>query len=207
MNNEKIAKYIASAEAAFEAGFTTMSGKKEAISGLNAVYEELRDRMQEPFLATPHSKRTAAQEALYYLLPFYLHTYRAAHGAAMVAEWPELVDFPRQIEELVSLRAAIKDAEIIKVERTQQDPRIAQIAKSLMEIRAAHQAQYLENVELFEVFGSLSVNCHTHGVVNQHGHSFDRNMFFLNGKRTALQVILGVMDAAAKIEEKKKQAA
>lgn len=192
--------YIERATKAFEAGFTSKAGQKEALSDVGRAYEILKGEIQNLYLEIPHAERTEAQENVYWGMPD-LHNWKAKHAELATSVFPQSAEQVRQIEDLVNLRAAIKSAEVVKVERKENE-RATAIVKSIRDIMEQRKAQYARGLELHDMFKGLPVSVNVHLVVNQHGTEFLRAFYFMGGVMTPLNVILAVMDAKAEKADK-----
>jgi len=192
--------YIERATKAFEAGFTSKAAQKEALSDVSRAYEILKHEIQGMCLEIAHADRTEAQNELYWGLPD-LHNWKAKHAELSTRVFPQSADQVSQIEDLVNLRAAIKGAEVVKVERKENE-RTAAITKSIREIMEQRNAQYARGLKIYDMFNGLPVSVNVHLVVNQHGTEFLRAFYFMGGVMTPLNVILAVMDAKAEKADK-----
>lgn len=190
-----VESYTSQAVEAFEAGFTSKAGQKRAFEALSRAYELLGTSIRGIYLDKPHEERNAAEEAIYWGLPD-LHNWKAKHSAAVLAVYPQVTSEVAQIEALVELRAAIKSAEIVKVER-KADARVEAIQGSIRALMEKRQAQYARGLELHDLFGRLPVYANVHMVTNAHGTTFMRAFYFMYDKLTPLNVILAVMQAKA----------
>ena len=194
MNIEQINSRIEKATAAFDAGFTSKAGKKQASDQLNRAFESVRGSVQDWVLA--NCKCYGDMDDLYYGMPSDLHQWRAKHSEMLRQFHPEAESIIALIEQLIELRNAIKEADIIAVERKTND-REQSFVKSAIELIQLRKAQFNEGCNLFDLFNGLPVSAKTHVAINQHGTMFNRTFFYMAGRLTPLSVILAVMDAKA----------
>ena len=188
--------YVDRATEAFERGFTTLSAQKDALADLNSAYERSRDVMMQACLDAYRGEagdQCPALDALYWGLPGYAHQWRAKHAQLVRDAFGTQYDAEiERIEQVVELRAAIKGAEIVRVERksTELDKRVATVRESLADLMQRRGEQYAHAVALGEVFGGMPVTANTHWVVNEYGHGFWRTFWYLDGELTPLNVLV-----------------
>ena len=188
--------YIDRANTAFEAGFASKAAKQAALGDLNRAYELLRAEITALVLDLPREERTQVHDDVYWNLPSYPHQWKAKHRELAVGTFPQTSAACDQIEELAAFRAAVKDADVVKVER-QADERAERVQKSIRDILEQRQADYARGLDLSKLFGGLSVTANVHLVTNQHGTTFVRAFYFMHGRMTALNVILAVAQTLA----------
>jgi hypothetical protein len=70
----------------------------------------------------------------------------------------------------------------------------------MMELR---KSQYARGLELHEIFGNLRVSANVHMVRNQHGTTFIRAFYYMDGKLTPLNMILAVAQEIQRREDAK----
>ncbi len=183
-------RYLDAAVAGFEAGFASKAAQKNALDDLNRAADDVRNDVHNGLLAIARDDRADNWNDLYYSFPA-LHVWKAKHADAYAA-YPEAVS---RMNRLAELREAIKAAPINAPVRDAGKERVETVRKSLIEIMEARKASFVEGVRLVEVFGKLPVSVSAHYVTNDKGTTFLRHFFYLNGKLTALNVILAVLDA------------
>lgn len=193
--------YIDRANAAFAAGFTSKAAQKSATDDLNRAHEACRQSIQSLVLAIDRDARTEAHDNVYWGLAD-LHVWKPKHSALVLATFPEAEPTVRMIEQLVDLRAVIKAAPVVKAER-KTDDREAAVTKSVRDIMELRQAQYARGLELHDLFQGLPVTANVHVVTNQHGTTFLRAFYYMNGTLTPLNVILAVLQTKAREAEGK----
>lgn len=193
--------YIDRANAAFAAGFTSKAAQKSATDDLNRAHEACRQSVQNLVLAIDRDARTEAHDNVYWGLAD-LHVWKPKHSALVLATFPEAEPTVRMIEQLVDLRAVIKAAPVVKAER-KTDDREAAVTKSVRDIMELRQAQYARGLELHDLFQGLPVTANVHVVTNQHGTTFLRAFYYMNGTLTPLNVILAVLQTKAREAEGK----
>lgn len=193
--------YIDRANAAFAAGFTSKAAQKSATDDLNRAHEACRQSIQNLVLAIDRDARTEAHDNVYWGLAD-LHVWKPKHSALVLGTFPEAEPTVRLIEQLVDLRAVIKAAPVVKAER-KTDDREAAVTKSVRDIMELRQAQYARGLELHDLFQGLPVTANVHVVTNQHGTTFLRAFYYMNGTLTPLNVILAVLQTKAREAEGK----
>lgn len=113
----------ARALAAFEAGFKTLTAKKDAMADLSRAFDMMRNAIQERVLdaSGPERKMTPAQEDLYWNLPNTLNNWRPKHAALVLKVFPEIRQGVAEIDKLFELRAKINAAEVAPKEPTKKE--------------------------------------------------------------------------------------
>ena len=180
--------YADRAHAAFEAGFTSKAAKQAALNDISRAYGLLRDEITNLVLDVAREERTASHNDLYWDLPSCPGHWRARHRVLAVSTFPQTAEICDRIEELATLRAAVKDAVVVH----KVDERVERVQNSVRKVMEQRQAAYARGLDLSELFGGLSVSANVHLVTNQHGTSFLRAFYFMHGRLTALNVILAV---------------
>ena len=193
--------YIDRANAAFSLGFTSKAAQKSATDDLNRAHELLCQDIQNLVRAIDRDARTEAHDNVYWGLAD-LHVWKPKHSALVLGTFPEAEPTVRMIEQLVDLRAVIKAAPVVKAE-AKADAREAAVTKSVREIMELRQAQYARGLELHDLFQGLPVTANVHVVTNQHGTTFLRAFYYMNGTLTPLNVILAVLQEKAREAEGK----
>jgi hypothetical protein len=197
------AEYIATATAAFDAGFASKAAQKRALDDLNRAFDREREGHGADYRVELFANDEAHGEnwdRAAFLdardVPFDLHHVRERHLAifAMYSRGRAAT-----VRDLVELRAAIKAAPIATVEPKSKplEELSKKVDKSLAEIMDMRRAQYREGIELVEVFGQLPVTMSVHVVHGHKGAIFPRRFFFMAGKLTPLNVILAVLQDTA----------
>jgi hypothetical protein len=216
MINAKILKAEAAAAALINAGEAIKAKVKEATDLLNRAYSSVLDIhnaqvIRESAEANPRNdeegwKAYAAAIAARDL-PFDLHHVRAdKHRAAA-----ESTGCWNQIEALVNLRAEVKAIPIVVREAkgpTAEEQIKARVLKSFSEIAADRRAAFdwakaiiAAAEEVRPGFRRLQLHVHHVYCQNQHGTEWIRIDWFLNGRRTAFNVIAAAWEAVDKAEE------
>lgn len=206
----KIDQRISAAIEAFDHGFYAKAHQKEALDQLNRAYEALRDDSHSRQVDTisarlPNSQTTEEWNewrAFYAAndLPFDLHNVRDRHLPIL----EQFGGYAQRVQELRDLRNAIKAAPILPVVKDETKAKVEKVRETLIELMERRKAQVLEAVEIGHVFGGLPVTVNAHWVTHEKGTVYLRHFFYLDGKLTALVVILA---AAQKLEEERKAAA
>lgn len=189
--------YVNRANEKFEAGFTTMTSKNEALQDLGHAYDFLKEEIRNLCLTFPRENRTEQQDDVYWGIPHDLYQWKPKHTALVLSVFPHAEVFTSQIETLVEARNAIKSAEVVKVERS-VNPRAEMINKSVAEIIALRKSQFERGVQLYDIFNGLPVTATWHYVTNQFGTSFIRVFYYMAGKLTPLNMIIAVLEAKTK---------
>lgn len=201
----RFAFYFDAAQDAFNAGFASKAAQQRCLSDLNRAYEQLRNALHSavcnaaPALsdnANPTQEEWDARVAHFNAneVPFDLHQVRDRH-VALFAQWTAN---DALVRDLINLRAEAKAAAIQPVAKvnivTETEKKVRETLKEMIERKTA---QFHEGVRLVEIFGRLPVSVTPHWVVNDKGTGFIRCFYYLNGKLTALNVILAVLEATA----------
>tara|TARA_R100001377_G_scaffold62366_1_gene38228 strand:+ start:39 stop:668 length:630 start_codon:yes stop_codon:yes gene_type:complete len=174
--------------------FAAKAHQKEALGYLNLAYENVRNANQTWQLAP----ETRASNEDYWALPFDLHQIRDKHTRLFKD------DLCADLARLVELRRLFKNAQVVKP--APKDDRITakqkEVTDTVVDMIKRRTAQYHEAVELGRLFGGLPVSVTPHQVTNEYNTTFTRCFYYLAGKFTPLQVILGAMDTLAREEKK-----
>jgi hypothetical protein len=174
--------------------FAAKAHQKEALGYLNLAYENVRNANQTWQLAP----ETRATDEDYWALPFDLHQIRDKHTRLFKD------DLRADLARLVELRRVFKESTVVKP--APKDDRISekqkQVTETVVDMINRRVAQYHQAVELGRIFGDLPVSVTPHLVTNEHNTTFTRCFYYLNGKLTALSVIMAALDTL-KREEKK----
>ncbi|EOG4615043.1 hypothetical protein ACLD9I_004690 [Pseudomonas aeruginosa] len=194
-----IQDYVESAFAAFEAGFTSKAGQKSATDYLNRATDLLKQEVHSLCHGlrgeAGYSAREAALEKAYWM-NLDLHLWGEKRRDELLGYLPEASSVADQFDDLAALRAAIKAAPVIKGVR-QADERVERVQKSIRELMEMRKEQYTRGLQLHDLFGGLPVHANVHLVTNQHGTTFLRAFYFMDGVMTPLNVILAVLQTKA----------
>jgi len=191
--------YIQMATEKFEAGFTSAAGQKRALEDVNHAFDWCTSVIKQWCLKVRQENYPTTGEdvhPIYWDMPGYPHQWRVKHSETLREIYPEADTMVPLIEQIVELRRAIRDAEVVKLERKASD-REESVVKSIREIMEMRKAQYARGLKLFDLFKGLPVTANVHQVVNQHGTQFLRAFYYMEGRMTPLSIILAVMDAKA----------
>ena len=173
--------------------FAAKAHQKEALGYLNLAYENVRNANQTWQLAP----ETRATDEDYWALPFDLHQIRDKHTRLFKD------DLCADLARLVELRRLFKNAQVVKP--APKDDRITakqkEVTDTVVDMIKRRTAQYHQAVELGRLFGDLPVSVTPHLVTNEYNTTFTRCFYYLAGKFTPLQVILGAMDTLAREKE------
>lgn len=190
--------YLDRALSALNEGFASKTAQQKAIDDLNRAYEIGVDRMiRDELLQIDYADRDDNWNTLYGAVPA-LHNWKQKHSE-LFAQFSENV---AMAEQFVALRATIKAAPINLPVRAEKSPYQVKAEETLMQLIERRKTQYLEAVQLGEIFGGLPVSANTHLVTNEQGTTFLRTFYYLAGRFTALAVII----AAAEELERRKEA-
>lgn len=184
--------HLNAATETFNNGFTSKAAKKRTTDHLNRAYDIIEDVLRDKILAMRNGvddKEEARLSDLYWAIPK-LYQWREKHNT-IFAEFP---DFIEKVAVLDGLRQATKDAEITPIikEVSEADNKVEAVRKSITEEMERLNKQYIEGLGLAEHFGGLHVSVNAHFVTNAHGTMFLRHFFYLNGKLTALNMIIAI---------------
>ncbi len=108
------AEFVARAVAAHEAGFATLTAKKDALADLSKAFNMMTGAIQQRALdkSGPERKFTPELEAVYWGLPDTLNNWRPKHAALVLKVFPEVAAGLAEIDKLVELRAKLNAAEV-----------------------------------------------------------------------------------------------
>tara|TARA_R100000935_G_scaffold32558_1_gene53089 strand:- start:17 stop:631 length:615 start_codon:yes stop_codon:yes gene_type:complete len=177
--------------------FAAKSHQKEALGYLNSGYEMIREKNSDLQIATRDAMGEERYNVVYWGVPFDLHQIRDKHFDFFD------VAFHTDLQELVELRVLLKLLEVIKPQpKTDRiTAKQTEVTKTVMDLIERRMAQYHEAVEMGRLFGGLPVSVTPHLVTNEYNTTFTRCFYYLDGKFTPLQVILGAMDTLARERE------
>lgn len=199
-------QYVSSASEALAAGFASEAARKRANENITRAYDQLcsnvrkalldargpcvKDAKGEPLIVDgrivwPDPEAEAANSALYWSVPSNL-------PKAISRKHDGLIPYGYDIAALIELRAQIKAAEIIKVERPEAEieAKSEQVRKSITEWLEARKASYVETLDVARLFNGLPVTVTAHYVHGHKGGCWLRHFYYVRGKLTALQVIM-----------------
>jgi hypothetical protein len=202
MNNkmkEKALDRIDRVNDALNAGFKSKSAKNNSLADLRRAYEfltsvshkggmmsDLLDMFPNRFADEYENKEF---QELYYGIPLF-HLWKDKHSDIYNAYFPNRV---AMIEMLVNMRQLVKDAPVIKVEKSETKERIEKIQKSLREELEFRKTQYQEGMNLAEIVGP-NVTANVHLVHGHRGTVFVRAFYYLNGEFMPLNMIICILD-------------
>lgn len=198
-----VAFYVDRATKAFEAGFTSKAGQKSAASDLNSAADLLRAEIHDicfKLRGPEQFSRFPERAELAYWMNTDLHLWNAKRHTELLGYLPEAEAIANEYDDLAALRGAIKASPVVKVER-QIDEREIRIQKSVRDLMELRKSQYERGLKLHDLFDGLPVHGNVHYVTNQHGTSFTRTFYYLNGSLTPLNVILAILDTKAREAE------
>ena len=201
MKQAKIQQYVEEAQNAFNSGFSSKSSKSKVNSNLNRAYGWVVESIQNKVLEVSKEERTEEQDSVYWDLPPTLSNWKEKHTKLVMSVFPEEVQNVKMIEEMKELFTAIKNIEVVKVEKVVNEKEV-EVQKTVKEIIESMNQSYVDGLELSKLFGGLSVYANVHLVTNQHGTTFTRAFYYLHGKLTPLNVIITISEQMGSDVEK-----
>jgi hypothetical protein len=189
--------YTALALDAFNAGFASKSAQKTAIENVTRAYDLNAQAIRDALLAdrTIGGNRDGWAE-LYYNVPA-LHNWKAKHDATYAFAG----DLIQSINDLVELRATIKNAAVAPVPVREVSKYEVAAIKTIQDIITLRKTQYARAIDLGTIFNGLPVQAHTHQVTNQYGTTFLRTFYYLFGDLTPLNIIIAAAEELARREK------
>lgn len=203
---QRIDRNFEVATLAFEAGFKSEAARKRALSELNYAYGYLRSDFHTSVIdagrvAFPDAlNQNPEQYAAYcdhlnaFEVPFDLSAIRPKHIPLFSTEEQNT------IQALVDLRKAIKGAEIVLVEVSENVKRAEVVRKTIKEEMDARKQSYINGYDLSKHFG-LHVYANAHYVRHCKGTEFVRTFYYLNGNLTALNIIIAIAEQLVRDDE------
>lgn len=185
---KKYEEYLNKAHDSFEKGFTSKAAKNKANSFLLLAYEQVINSLREKILLDRSESDSRFDELteIYYQVPQF-HHWKEKHNE-LFSDYKSHTSY---ISDLVELRKAIKESEIIKIER-ESNHQEEIVRKTITEEIAKRKEQFVEGLRLAHLFNGLNVCVNAHYVTNQHGTQFVRHFFYLNGKLTPLTMLIAI---------------
>jgi hypothetical protein len=203
--------YTDRALAAFNAGFTSKSAKQSALADLNSAYEIIRRKFHSDMCsaapAFPADGIEYPAERVEFLnareVPFDLHLVRDRHITIFADNGADATT----VSQLVELRVTIKGADINAPVRAEPSAFEVKVRETIAQLMERRQAQFLSAIDLCNVVADgvriAGLSANSHYVTNDHGTTFIRTFFYLNGKLTPLNVIIAAAEEAKRREEGK----
>jgi hypothetical protein len=210
---ERRAYFLNAATEAFNNGFSSKAGAKAAMADLNRVWDSIGRELKDACLAArtvnedaDAYEMTPAIEAVYWDFADYPHLFKAKHRelvrAAFGDRFDALLDFA---SEVVELRAAIKAAPVAAPAKNEAKVIEARIVESIKAQMDRLNVRYLQAIDLTTVFEDgftmKGLSANSHYVTNEHGTTFLRTFFYLNGKLTPLNLIIAAAQEAKRRAE------
>lgn len=197
----KTADRIASAQAAFEAGFLSMAAKKRALDDLNRAYSSAREAVMTAILAARSPETEKQNHDDYWAIPMDLHNVRERHFE-IAARYDEGFAIVR---DLIALRAAIKAAAIAPVPaKPEIEVRAETVRRTIAEEMERRKTLFVEGLDIARLWNEmfpredgklgLPVTVNAHWVHGHKGARFIRHFFYLRGKLTPLNTIIAIAD-------------
>lgn len=196
---KNISNLIEKVQNSLEVGFNSQAAKKRANDIINRVYGLVQNQVQDTILKSRNGGSfDEATDEDYWKLCVDLHHVKE-HHFEIASKYSQNFEIVR---DLLALRSAVKESEIVKIERDNKfEKKAEEVRKEIEKIAIDRKEQYLKGIELANLFGGLPVHVNSHLVYGHKGSIFVRNFYYYNGKLTPLNVILAI---AEKYEEEKK---
>ena len=201
----KFETYSAAALDALNAGFSSKSAAKAASDDVTRAFEVLDRELKDACLAArtvvegatgmfggTAYDMTPEVNAVYWDFPSYPHQFKAKHAELVRAAFGDRFDdLIAKAFELVELREAIKAAPITPPAKNEAKVIEARIVESIRARMERLQVRYLEAIDLCELVGDegfrmKGLSANSHYVTNEHGTTFLRTFYYLQGKLTPL---------------------
>lgn len=186
--------------------YPSKAAQKRVLDDLNRAYEMARDAYGdlyrvELFANDEEFGGRDAWNAAAFLdareVPFDLHNVRDRH-VARIAEYS--ADLAQIVDAARTARADVKEspvaAKMVKTNVEIEERKIA-ISRTIEEEMQRLGRMYHNALDLGRMFGGLPVSANVHLVTNQYGTTFVRAFYYLNGKRTPLNVIMAAAQTLA----------
>lgn len=195
---ERVETRMVYAHDMLEAGFASEAARKKALDKLNNAYEILQVHVSalianDIWNQIPGEGDQEARSEMFNKaeLPFSLHHVREKH--VMIFESYECGSI---VKDMLELRAAIKDAHVAVVPKTDRiERKAAEVRQTIVQEMERRRARYIEELDIARMLGGkLNVTARSHYVIGHKGTKFVRSFFYLNGKLTALNTIIAVAD-------------
>lgn len=183
-----------------ESEYRTKSAQKDALAAMNCAYDAARAVVRDAIIAVANERFPAnCHERFDFInqwdMPFDLHQVRDKH-IAIAAYWSLRAE--AIIKALVALRADVKAAPVVPVERnTEVADKIEAVQGSIREEMERIGKMYAEALEIGRLFNGLPVTASVHMVTNQYGTTFLRAFYYLAGKRMPINLIIAAAQALA----------
>ena len=185
--------------------FSSKAAQKRVLDDLNRAYNDARDAYGEIYRVELFANDEAAGgrdawDAAAFLdareVPFDLHHVRDLHVERIGEYSAEAANIVRAAR---FIRAEVKAAEIVppvKADAAEKEAE-ARVQRSIREEMDRLGKMYHEALDLGRIFNGLPVSANVHMVTNAHGTTFLRAFYYLNGKRTPINVILAAAQTLA----------
>jgi hypothetical protein len=177
--------------------FTSKAAKKRALDDLSRQYERIRNGVETAILkardAAGASPGDEPFHTLFWTAPFDLHHVRPKHIEALAG----FGDFAA-VADLVTAREVVKLTEVVTVDRANTiEAKIAKVRTSIIEEMERRKVRFAKGLDVSRLFG-LHVYVNAHWVTNDHGTTFLRHFFYLNGELTSLNGIVAIAEITQK---------
>jgi len=212
--------YVGAAIDAMNAGFTSKSAQKDAMADVTRAYEILKRELADACLDArfeltgarddgstfTYYEMTPEVNAVYWDVPSYPHQFKTKTADVIRAAFGDRFDdLIAKAFELVALRETIKAAPVVPPVKDEAKVVADRIVESIRERMDRLQVRYLEAIDLTTVFEDgfvmKGLSANSHYVTNEHGTTFLRTFFYLNGKLTPLNLIIAAAQEAKRRAE------
>ena len=192
---------FADAVEAVAASFPSKAAQKAALDKLNRAYTAARDVVRDLIIDDANARwQDYCEERIAHFerwdMPFDLHQIRDKH--VIVATYWDL-RAAQIITALVNLRAEVKAAPVVKVEKADAalTEKTEQVQRSIRDEMDRLGKMYDHALEVGRLFNGLPVTANVHMVTNQFGTRFLRAFYYLNGERMPLNLIIAAAQQLA----------
>ena len=192
---------FADAVEAVAASFPTKAAQKAALDKMNRAYTAARDLVRDLIIDDANARwpnHCDERDAHFdrWDMPFDLHQIRDKH-VAVATYWD--LRAAQIITALVDLRAEVKAAPVVKVEKADAalTEKTEQVQSSIRDEMERLGKMYAHALEIGRLFNGLPVTANVHMVTNQFGTRFLRAFYYLNGERMPLNLIIAAAQQLA----------
>lgn len=204
---ERRAYFVDAATEAFNNGFTSKSAAKRAMDDVSRAFDLIDRELKDACLDLGRGDdMPAAANVVYWDFPSYPHQFKAKHIAMVRDAFGDRFDaLMVEAGELAALREAIKSAPVVPPVKDETKAIANRIVETIRARMDRLNVRYLEAIDLTTVFEDgfvmKGLSANSHYVTNDHGTTFLRTFFYLNGKLTPLNLILAAAQEARRQAE------
>jgi len=170
--------------------FVSKAAKSRELEKVSRAYDKLEDTVRTKILQEftgPDERHGELYDSLYWGLPFQLHQVRDKHHF-IFRRYGHL----NEVIELVAVRNEMKEIGVLpRKPKTAADKLMSEIVQELTEALERSKERFFDKLKISR-FEGMEVTVDSHEVINQFGTQFWRFKYFLNGKVTSLQHIVGI---------------